>query len=492
MDSNFDKIRQVFSEGSDVIPPELEWSEMEKGIREKMALKKAVGSVPASSAKRRWWMLLLPLLVISVPIIWYLSATGRTDTDASNRNTTAEESMGDYRVDKTPENELLDKRPGLKAIVNQNLTSEGLTSSNDPNLTRLNVSPNGNDGLESVAGNAEFSASHNGTNSREQGMEPSTGNSFSSGSTEVFPSASSTSQSSDPETPISIESKDLSDQVLQQKGRDLNVRYLDTKITQLVSGNLPLMDRLEVSIDRKEDNCFCQDHIDSYRMVFLGGVTSWKPVYGIAKPERNDFERTLLSFHAQINYVHTFKNGFVLMTGLQYQRLESVFDWQKDLENHTVTLKDTIVSIQNNLITGQQTIKVADIEVPVPATRIVKHYNSTRIYSIPVAMGKSWRCRKWQMDVMAGASVNIRSGNIGKTLFNDEIIEYNAARTEFLDNRVKWNALLGGRLTYYPVAGVGITAGLTYHKSLMNQSLEQDIKLLPHGVDLGIGVSFDF
>jgi hypothetical protein len=492
MDSNFDKIRQVFSKGNDVIPPELEWSEMEKGIREKMALKKAVGSAPASSAKRRRWMLLLAFLVISVPIIWYLSTTGRTDTDASNRNTTIEENIVDYRVGKTPENELLDKRPESKATVNQNASSEGLKSSNDPNLTRLNGSPGVTRGIESVVGNAGVSVSQSGTNSRKQGMEPSTGNSLISGSTEVSLSASSAIHSSDPEKTISIASMDLTDPILEQRRSILNVRNLETIRTQLVPGNLSLMDRLEVSIDRKEDPCFCQDPVNSHRMVFLGGVTSWKPVYGTAKPERYDFERTLLSFHTQINYVHTFKNGFVLMTGLQYQRLESVFYWQKDLENHTVTLKDTIVSIQNNLITGQQTIKVADIEVPVPATRIVKHYNSTRIYSIPVAMGKSWRCRKWQMDVMAGASVNIRSGNSGKTLFSDEIIEYHGARTEFLDNRIKWNALLGGRLTYYPVARVGITAGLTYHKSLMNHSLEQDIKMLPHGMDLGVGVSFDF
>lgn len=493
MDSKYDKIRQVLSEQNNSIPPELEWSEMEKGIHEKMDVKRAALSSSGANNKRRWWMILVPFLVISVPLIWYFSSGSQTKLTEINKDTDHAESYINSKFDQPQENEIVAGNSITKETSNSNVSTSESASTDDGKDFYLNQGAVKNLGMVTVP---EFNAKSKSGNTKNSLLLTTEtlngGSSFSAVSDEVIQSKNQTVSALEPDEDITTINKQLNNYGWQNNRNTLDFIFLERKNTQIVPTSSLFPDRLKVTMIDKDEHCFCRSHINAHRITILGGISTWNPAYGLSKPEREVYERSLVSFNSQVNYVRSYNNGLILMIGFQYNRLESVFDWQKELDNYTVTLKDTIVFIQNNLLTGQQIIKQSDIEVPVQATRIVKHYNSTSIYSIPFAVGKSWRCRKWQIDLLAGGSVSIKTNNIGKTVFNEEIIEYDASETEFLNNNFKWNAMVSSRLTYYPVSRFGITASLSYHKSLMNWSLEDGIHMYPEWMNVGLGISYDF
>lgn len=226
------------------------------------------------------------------------------------------------------------------------------------------------------------------------------------------------------------------------------------------------------------------------RLSLIGGLSLWTAGYGNPKPERSEYENTMPSFNAQLNYFHPLKKNYTLMIGFQILQLESQFDYSASLDNQTITLTDTIIQIQNNLITGKQTEIRGDVEVAVDAVRNVKHYNTIKIYQIPFAIGKTWISNKWQTDLLIGGTVNILTNNEGRTLFNDEIQDYNSTSTDFLSNQWKLNAMITGRLTYRLNDQFGITTGIQLQRSLINWSTEQNIKMHPSIISLEFGVNY--
>jgi hypothetical protein len=55
---------------------------------------------------------------------------------------------------------------------------------------------------------------------------------------------------------------------------------------------------------------------------------------------------------------------------------------------------------------------------------------------------------------------------------------------------MKFNTLLGGRLTYYLNSNLGIMTGFQFQKSISNWSIEQDIKVRPSWVNLSLGLAY--
>ncbi len=230
----------------------------------------------------------------------------------------------------------------------------------------------------------------------------------------------------------------------------------------------------------------------SDRITLLSGLTWWGTGYGATKPERHPYERTITSYHVQLNYLHTLKRDYTLLVGLQYQQLESRLDWSSSLDNYTIILTDTIVQVQSNLLTKKQLEVRGDVEVNAPAMRTVRHYNQTRIYQIPFALGKTWSFKQWQADVLFGGSLNILSQNKGRTLYLGEIQDYDGASTDFLNPQWNIHVLFMGRLSYRINDHFGITTGIQLQRSLTNWSTESSIKMYPNVLSWELGMSYQF
>ncbi len=229
---------------------------------------------------------------------------------------------------------------------------------------------------------------------------------------------------------------------------------------------------------------------DKGRIFLLGGATAWSMGYGTEKPERHDFEKTTVSFHTGLSYVHTLKNNFTLTIGMQVQQLESQFEWSQQLNGYKITLMDTVLEVRVNTLTGETEELRGDVELNVPARRVVCHHNTVRLYQIPFAVGKTWASKKWQTDVMLGGAITVLSNNNGRTLYQGEIVDYDDTSTGFLSTRGKLHALLAGRLTYAITKNMGITTGIQFQKSLSNWSREQNIRMRPNILNLELGLKY--
>lgn len=228
----------------------------------------------------------------------------------------------------------------------------------------------------------------------------------------------------------------------------------------------------------------------THQFMLLSGFSTWSENYGGASPERAAYEQTIPSYHIQFNYLHTLDKGFLLMGGLQYQQLESRFDRVFKLDNHSITLQDTITHLLTNVLTGQQSIVRGDVDVKVTAERRIRHYNSIQLYQIPLALGKAWSYQKWQAYALVGGSLNVYAMNTGRTAYGGNVLDYDDTSTPFLNNQWKFNAQLTGRLSYQFTNHLSIVGGVQYQKSLSDWSTEQNIQMRPGIINYELGLSY--
>ena len=230
----------------------------------------------------------------------------------------------------------------------------------------------------------------------------------------------------------------------------------------------------------------------SDQLILEGGISFWNREYGSNKPENAEYEKTLLSLQVQCYYVKQLKKGYFVMAGIQYQQLESKFQHNLKLQNYSITLKDTIIHVLNNSLTGNHSTVRGDVEVPVAAERRIIHFNTSRLLKTSLALGRSWRFHSWQADFYLGGGINVLAHNEGRTLYQGNILDYNGTSNGLFQNIWNYDAIAGGRIQYFVHKNLGITAGFQYQKSLVNWSREQEINSFPSLFGLQIGLSYSW
>ncbi|MEL6357008.1 MAG: hypothetical protein AAFQ37_08780, partial [Bacteroidota bacterium] len=229
----------------------------------------------------------------------------------------------------------------------------------------------------------------------------------------------------------------------------------------------------------------------SSRQIWLGGGVSWWNIgYGNTKPERAEFEQTILSYQGQFNFVQPLKRGLVLHLGLNYLQLNSRFNWSSEIEDYEVVLEDTIVQIQRNVFTGAQTAVRGSLSLMVLAERRVQHYNSMRLFQIPISIGKSWGNDRWQSSVLVGGIINIPLSITGRTLYQGEVVDYDDASMEIWSNKLGFGATLSGGLNYKLTDRFGVTTMLQFQQSITNWSAEQEVNIRPSVLNWSLGLSY--
>lgn len=230
----------------------------------------------------------------------------------------------------------------------------------------------------------------------------------------------------------------------------------------------------------------------SDQIIFEGGISFWNREYGSTKPENAQYEKILLSLQIQGAYVKQLNKGYFVMAGIQYQQLESKFQYNQILQNYNVILKDTIIHVLNNSLTGNQSIVRGDVELSVGAERRIIHYNTSRLVKASLAIGRSWRSYPWQADLYLGAGINALVHNQGRALFNNEIYDYSGTTNALFQNSWAFDAILGSRLQYFVNKNLGITAGFQYQKSMVNWSSDSAINSFPSLFGLQMGLSYSW
>lgn len=221
-----------------------------------------------------------------------------------------------------------------------------------------------------------------------------------------------------------------------------------------------------------------------------GGASWWAAGYGRTRPERAAFERAILSYQGQFSYVRPLKNNLLLLAGLQYQQLESRLNWNTTIDDYEIILEDTVVQIRQNAFTGGQTEVRGDVTLNVPAERRVRHFNTMTLLQLPVGIGKSWSEGRWQTHLLVGAVANLSFTRSGRTIFQDELLDYNGSAPDIWSDQLSFSALLSGGLRYRLTDRLGLITTFQYQYSLTNWSAEAGVSMRPHILNWSVGVGY--
>lgn len=226
------------------------------------------------------------------------------------------------------------------------------------------------------------------------------------------------------------------------------------------------------------------------QLILEGGMTFWNEGYGNSQPKRAQYETPLPSFQLQGHYMRSFNRDYFVIAGLQYQQLESRFQYSNTIQDYTITLEDTIIQVQNNLLTGEQNIIRGDVEQSVQAERRVLHHNQTRLFKVSAGIGKMWRFKSFQTDVYLGGALNGLTHNRGRTIGRDAIIDYNGPSNSLFQNQLTVEGMFGARVHYFLNSNVGLTTSFQTQKSLTSWSNQAGIDFRPVSFSLQLGLSY--
>ncbi|GAB4407815.1 MAG: hypothetical protein OHK0039_10470 [Bacteroidia bacterium] len=426
MEFNFDKIKDLMQgDHHQPLPPALDWSNMKDGILDKMQAIEQAEASPANNKgpKKRIWLLLSLFLTLSSALtagLFFFYQAGTTDmgpatvapsTEATivESGSTATDQVAPTHRDGYAEAEMagtdgtadtyhLPQADEETAAVQRQQERQSVQM-------RLALSPETQavlekDGVNNFADAGRVEAPQSGPETARRMLTPLT----------VSPVAKLKPDNLDAGESMSVSADllGLSESIRASAG------------SQAADSTSPPTIQQTRPVDR---------------LILEGGVNFWDEGYGNARPERAQYEAPIPSFQLQGYYMKGLKRGYFLMAGLQYQRLESKLAYNSTIEDYLITLKDTILQVRQNLLTGEETIVRGDAVQAVQAERRVRHFNKTQLFKASLAIGKNWRFHAFQTDVYLGGALNGLARNEGRTFFEGEIMDYNRTANPFFQNQ---------------------------------------------------------
>lgn len=468
MDTSNEQFKKYIQEGSSDVPSNFDWEHMQDGIFEKM---ESIREEEERKPKRRigFWLFLLSAVVLSFLLI---PQTMKQDEVADNRNKNADQSSISVQSLNKESNEISEK---LKEL--------------EPTSTPSKITKTGAEQIASLKKQELYK------DMRKQVDRPKVADKKLFGYVNREQSGIDEADVSKPEERMEeapLSSAPWSDMLNESQTASIpNNQAIETLPSRgaisLKSARIYRMMAPNNSTSASNEAVI----MDKRRIIFDGGVTFWDPGYDNA-PERESYESALASYHLQANYLHPLKNNFFLMVGLNYQQLESVFDYETTIDDYRITLYDTIVGVENNLINGEQNVLRGDVELMVQADRRVKHYNKTRLLQLPFGLGKTWHQRRFQTDLLLGGVVNLWTQNQGRTLYQGQVVDYKGQSNAVISNQWSIHAMLGTRLTYHLNESIGLSTGIQLQKSLSNWSNEEITTMRPLIFNWHVGTSYHF
>lgn len=228
----------------------------------------------------------------------------------------------------------------------------------------------------------------------------------------------------------------------------------------------------------------------SNRLMLEGGLAWWNPSYLSKAPKESKYERALISFQLQATFLKPWRKNYFYAAGLQYQQLESVFEYRENLPNYTVVLEDTIIRVENNLVSGQQTPIYGDVEATASAERQVIHYNRNRMLKVFGTFGRTWEYKTIRGDFYLGAAFNTLVNNNGRLLYEEQILNFNGVENAAFSNLYKIDGIVGFRILYPLNNKMSVTSSIQWQKSLLDWGTADNRSYYPSSLGVQMGLSW--
>lgn len=481
MESNHDKIRNLLNDSSDQsLPPELDWASMKDGIFDKihsMEQEKRPGQKKRFNF-RRIGMVILLLLMTTIGLICFPRNAN------SDRNTKGQEFA------RAPHSEAADHSSINTDPSIAPGTSEGskefpagknsVASTTDNTLSGLFNPQPANDSNPSASPPSGTNKRVGNSSDRLNDLQGT--NLFQSEA--IGATISDYAEGASSTTPLAVPGK-LSSVQNNKSLEALPIIHCDKITGEVKDPGIQMVYPIdEQYIDLKKQR---KPHD---QVLIEGGIVFWNPGNSRNKPENATYETSLPSLQIQGTFLKAIRNDYFILAGIQYQQLDSKFAYSEIIDNYKITLVDTIVQVQNNLLSGEQTIIHGNVDQFVKAERRIRHYNRTQLFKTSLGAGKSWRSGPFQTDVYLGGSLIFVATNKGRTVDGGSIINYNGSGSSIYQNQWTAEGFIGTRVHYFMSSRVGLTAGLQCQKALMNWRTNKDVNTYPLSFGFQFGLSY--
>lgn len=155
------------------------------------------------------------------------------------------------------------------------------------------------------------------------------------------------------------------------------------------------------------------------------GLSTWQSQYDESTPEsiaRASTETAIPSYQATFAFKYHLRPKFFVGTGLQFQQLESRFDFEHQ-QNIEIENRTTLVGIRVNAINNDSTF-IFENHADAIETRSVRHFNQHRLWNLPLTLGCSIQRNRLSFEVSGGALLSVHARSQGRTLNDSVIIDY--------------------------------------------------------------------
>jgi len=264
---------------------------------------------------------------------------------------------------------------------------------------------------------------------------------------------------------------------------DLNTLFSRTITMPEVSATLPAQNKKS-------------EYFGSMDLMVNTGISFWN----IGKPAtlqlNSELHKALISekelpgFSMAIRHDISINKSFFVTSMIDYQRLYSIFSYD-GIKTAPKQVDDIIISIHDNLISGEKTYVRGTASVNENVTRKLQHRNEMVRSSFSLLPGLQHNVRNWAFKVNAGPTIGLFTTGKGKTLWNDEVVTYDGDLPQY-NNSIKIGFTSSALVKYYVSKRWFLHSSVLYQKYLTNHSADptQIIKPSLWNISAGVGYSF--
>lgn len=201
-------------------------------------------------------------------------------------------------------------------------------------------------------------------------------------------------------------------------------------------------------------------------------------------------EQELPGFTAAIRHDISINKSFFVTSMIDYQRLYSVFSYE-GIKQAPKQVNDVIISIHDNLLSGEKTYTRGTANVTDTISRKLKHRNEMVRSTFSLMPGFQHNVRNWSFKVNAGPTIGLFTTGKGKTLVNDDIVVYDGDLPQY-NNHLKIGFTTSALVKYYVSERWFLHSSILYQKYLTNHSDDPTQIIRPSMWNISTGVGYSF
>jgi hypothetical protein len=237
-------------------------------------------------------------------------------------------------------------------------------------------------------------------------------------------------------------------------------------------------------------------YLGAMDMMASAGISWWSlgtPITLVLNTENHKAtitEKELPSFNFAIRNDISINKYFFVSSLIDYQQLYSVFSYD-GVKTKTTAVDDVVISITENLITGEQSIVRGSANSKVTTARKLQSKNEQIRSTFSLLPGIQFATAKWTFKVNIGPTISLFSKGEGKTLWNEEIETYNGDLPHY-NNKIKIGVTSSVLVKYQFAQQWYIHANVLQQKQYTNHSADQTKIIKPNIWSLNAGVGYSF